>query len=282
MVVVAEHPLDKYVRTEKLPTLWCPGCTIGIVMSSLLRAIDQRIKEGFLRRDKITFVGGIGCSARIAMYVKFDSIRTAHGRTIPLATAIKILKPDHKIIVVGGDGDICAIGGNHLLHALRRNIDLMIVIINNLIYGMTGGQVSPTTPMGLYTTTTPRGNPEKPLNVIKLAYSLGANFVARGSVTHPHLLQQIFYRALSKRGFSLIEVISMCPEIFGRHIGLTDPVKAYMSLRERIKVKNNPTIDESNYDWNKGFVIGIFQDKDDPGYVENLGLVHKNMERVSR
>jgi len=277
MAVAVEHPLDKYVRTEKLPTLWCPGCTIGIVMTSLLRAIDQRIREGLLRRDQITFVGGIGCSARIAMYVRFDSVRTAHGRTIPLATAIKILRPDHKVIVVGGDGDICAIGGNHLLHALRRNMDLMIIIVNNMIYGMTGGQVSPTTPLKLYTTTTPYGNPEKPLNIIRLACSLGANFVARGSATHPHILQQIFYKALGKRGLALIEVLSSCPEIFGRHIGITDPVKSFMTLREKIKVKSNPSLDESEYDWERGFVIGVYLDKDDPGYIDNLSLLYKSL-----
>jgi len=277
MAVAVEHPLDKYVRTEKLPTLWCPGCTIGIVMTSLLRAIDQRIREGLLRRDQITFVGGIGCSARIAMYVRFDSVRTAHGRTIPLATAIKILRPDHKVIVVGGDGDICAIGGNHLLHALRRNMDLIIIIVNNMIYGMTGGQVSPTTPLKLYTTTTPYGNPEKPLNIVRLACSLGANFVARGSATHPHILQQIFYKALDKRGLALIEVLSSCPEIFSRHIGITDPVKSFMTLREKIKVKSNPSLDESEYDWERGFVIGVYLDKDDPGYIDNLSLLYKSL-----
>ncbi|MEZ0290219.1 MAG: thiamine pyrophosphate-dependent enzyme [Sulfolobales archaeon] len=262
------NPLDKYLRVEKLPTLWCPGCGIGIAMNVLLRAIDRRIREGFLRRDQIVFVGGIGCSARVAMYVKFDSIRTAHGRTIPLATAIKILKPDKKLIVVGGDGDIAAIGGNHLLHALRRNMDIMIIMINNMIYGMTGGQQSPLTPPGLYTTTTPKGNFEKPLNIIKLAWALGANFVARGSVTHPHLLEQIFYKALEKRGLVLVEVLSTCTEVFGRHIGLRDAVELFRVLREKIVIDRNPSIDRSDYDWNKGFVIGIYVDRDEKSFID--------------
>ncbi|MEM4965950.1 MAG: thiamine pyrophosphate-dependent enzyme [Sulfolobales archaeon] len=273
------NPLDIYLRVEKLPTLWCPGCGIGIATQALLKAIDRRIREGFLRKDQIVFVGGIGCSSRVAMYVKFDSIRTAHGRAIPLATAIKIVKPDRRVIVVGGDGDIAGIGGNHLLHAIRRNMDLMVIVINNMIYAMTGGQHSPTTPPGIYTTTTPEGSFERPLNLIKLAWSLGANYVARGSVTHPQLLEQIFYKGLERRGFILIEVISTCPEVFGRHIGLRDAVELYRRLRDKMIVKKNPSIDESEYDWEKGFVLGVFVDREEKGYIDHLRLLRKDCMR---
>lgn len=270
VIEVKSHPVDKYVRVERLPTLWCPGCGNGIVMHSLIRSIAKKISQGELSEDQIVFVGGIGCASRIAMYVNFDSIRTAHGRTIPLATAIKILKPHMKVIVVGGDGDITGIGGNHLLHAMRRNMDLIVIVVNNMIYGMTGGQQSPMTPRGLYTTTTPRGNPERPLNLMKLAYAMNINFAARGSVTHPHFLDEIFDRALSKRGFALVEVLSICPEIFGRHINIRSAKDLFIELRRRIIIKRRPSIEESDYDWSRGFVIGIYIDQDNEGYVKSI------------
>ncbi len=267
------HPIDRYVRVDKLPTLWCPGCGNGIVMHSLLRAIDKKISLGKLHEDQLVFVGGIGCASRIAMYMNFDSIRTAHGRAIPLATAIKILRPEMKVIVVGGDGDLAGIGGNHLLHAMRRNTDLLVVLVNNFIYGMTGGQQSPMTPQGIYTTTTPRGNPEKPLNIMKLAYALGVSFAARGSVTHPYFLDEIFSRALDKRGFSLVEVLSICPEVFGRHIGFRRATELFIEFKKRIILKRKPSIEESDYDWDRGFVIGIYIDREDK---ESLSDTYKN------
>lgn len=262
------HPLDSYLRVDRIPTMWCPGCGLGIVLGALLRAIDRRIKEGLLRRESIAFVGGIGCTARISLYPLFDSAHVVHGRAIPFALAVKIVKPEMKMIVVGGDGDIAAIGGNHVLHALRRNADILIVMVNNMVYGMTGGQLAPTTPRGLYTTTTPYGNPEKEINMVRLAAALGANYVARGSTTHPHLLEQMFYKALAKRGLAFIEALSTCPEIFGRHIGLRNPVDLYMELKKRVVVKTKPSVEESDYSWEKGFIIGEFLDKDEPGYIE--------------
>lgn len=262
------HPLDPYLRVDRIPTMWCPGCGLGIVLGTLLRAIDRRIKEGLIRRENVAFAGGIGCTARMTLYPFFDSAHVIHGRAVPFALAVKIAKPEMKMIVVGGDGDIAAIGGNHILHALRRNADMIVVMVNNMIYGMTGGQLAPTTPRGLYTTTTPYGNPEKELNMIKLAAALGANYVARGSITHPHLLEQVFYKALAKRGLTFIEVLSTCPEIFGRHIGLRNPVDLYTELRRRVVVKTRPSVEESDYSWERGFVIGEFVDKDEPGYLE--------------
>ncbi|MEM0197071.1 MAG: thiamine pyrophosphate-dependent enzyme [Sulfolobales archaeon] len=262
------HPLDPYLRTDRIPTMWCPGCGLGVVLGTLLRAIDRRIKEGLLKREHIAFVGGIGCTARMTLYPLFDSAHVIHGRAIPFALAVKVVKPEMKMIVVGGDGDIAAIGGNHILHAIRRNADILVVMVNNMIYGMTGGQLAPTTPRGLYTTTTPYGNPEKEINMVKLAAALGANYVARGSITHPHLLEQVFYKALVKQGLAFIEVLSTCPEIFGRHIGLRNPVDLYTELKKRVVVKTKPSVDESDYDWEKGFVIGEFVEKDEPGYIE--------------
>jgi 2-oxoglutarate ferredoxin oxidoreductase subunit beta len=264
------HPLDGYLRADRIPTMWCPGCGLGIVLGTLLRAVDRRIREGSLRRENVGFAGGIGCTARMTLYPLFDSAHVIHGRAIPFALAVKVVKPEMKMIVVGGDGDIAAIGGNHILHAIRRNADLMVVMVNNMIYGMTGGQQAPTTPKGLYTTTTPYGNPERAINMVKLAEALGANYVARGSVTHPQLLEQFFYRALGKRGLAFVEVISTCPELFGRHIGFRSPTDLYMEIRRRVIVKAKPSVEESDYSWEKGFVIGEFLERDEPGFVDTI------------
>jgi 2-oxoglutarate ferredoxin oxidoreductase subunit beta len=181
-----------------------------------------------------------------------------------------------KVIVIGGDGDIAGIGGNHLMHAARRNIDLLVIMVNNMVYAMTGGQLAPTTPTGLYTTTTPYGNPERPINVIKLVATMGANYVATASVTHPPLIEKYVYRALEKKGFAFIEIISTCPEVFGRHIGLRDAVDLLNALKKRVVVKQRPHIDESYYEWDTGkFVIGEYVDKDDPSYLERIGVIKK-------
>jgi len=268
--VAVAHPLDRYLRTDRLPTMWCPGCGLGILLGCILRALDRRIREGSLRRENVGFAGGIGCSARMTLYPYFDSAHVIHGRAIPFALGVKIVKPEMKMIVVGGDGDIAAIGGNHILHAIRRNADLVVIMANNMIYGMTGGQQAPTTPRGLYTTTTPYGNPEREINIVKLAAALGANYVARGSVTHTPLLEQMIYKALGKRGLAFVEVLSTCPELFGRHIGFRSPVDLYSELRKRVVVKTRPSVEESDYSWERGFVIGEFVDRDEPGFIEVL------------
>lgn len=264
------HPLDRYLRTDRIPTMWCPGCGLGILLGCMLRALDRRIKEGSLRRENVGFVGGIGCSARMSLYPYFDSAHVIHGRAIPFALGVKVVKPEMKMVVIGGDGDIAAIGGNHILHAIRRNADLLVIMANNMVYGMTGGQQAPTTPRGLYTTTTPYGNPEREINMIRLAAALGANYIARGSVTHPPLLEQMIYKALGKRGLAFVEVLSTCPELFGRHIGFRNPVDLYNELRKRVIVKVRPSVDESDYSWERGFVVGEFVDRDEPGFIEIL------------
>ncbi|MEM2005529.1 MAG: thiamine pyrophosphate-dependent enzyme [Zestosphaera sp.] len=265
------HPLDKYLRTDRLPHIWCPGCGLGINLGSIMRAIDRRVREGSLKRENIVFVTGIGCSARTSFYVNFDAAHTLHGRAVAFATGAKLAKPGLEMIIIGGDGDIAGIGGNHLIHAAKRNMDLIVVMVTNFVYAMTGGQMAPTTPRGLYTTTTPYGNPEPPLNAVKLISSLNPNYVARASVTHPPLIEQFMYRALGMKGFRFIEVLSTCPEIFGRHIGLRDPVTLYNTLRSKVVVKQNPNVEESELDWEKGFVLGEYIMRDNPSYLEILG-----------
>ncbi|MEM1639094.1 MAG: thiamine pyrophosphate-dependent enzyme [Desulfurococcaceae archaeon] len=262
------HPLDKHLRLDRIPTLYCPGCGLGIGLAAMLRALDKRIEEGTIEPDKVLWIGGIGCSARMVFYVNYDAAHVIHGRSIPFATGVVLANPNIKAIVVGGDGDIAGIGGNHLLHAARRNIDLIVVMFTNFVYAMTGGQVAPTTPRGVKTTTTPYGNPEYPMNVIKLVSSLNANYVARTSITTPHYIEQYFYKVLGMKGFRFIEVISTCPEVYGRHIGLRNPVEMYIELKKRVKYKPRPSIEEAEIDWNEGIVIGEFVERNNPSYLE--------------
>ncbi len=254
------HPLDRYLRTDRLPHIWCPGCGIGIAVSSLLRAIDRRVAEGLFTHDEVAAVSGIGCTARATFYLNFDSAHVIHGRAIPFAIGLKLVRPNLKVIVIGGDGDIAAIGGNHLLHAARRNVDLTVVMVNNMIYGMTGGQVAPTTPPNVYTTTTPSGNYEYAINIVKLLSALNVNYLARASVTHPHILERYLYTALGKEGLAFVEVISPCPEVFGRHIGYRDPVELFKKFKSMIKYEERPSLDKSDITLNldKEVVIGEF------------------------
>ncbi|MEM1705236.1 MAG: thiamine pyrophosphate-dependent enzyme [Thermosphaera sp.] len=264
------HPLDPHLRADRIPTLYCPGCGLGIGLGAMLRGLQKRIDEGSLNRDKILWVGGIGCSARLSFYVNYDSAHVLHGRAIPFAVGAKLANPELTVVVVGGDGDIAGIGGNHLMHAARRNIDIITVMFTNFVYAMTGGQVAPTTPLGVRTTTTPLGNPEPPLDVVKVVSSLNANYVARASITTPHYIEQYFYKALGMKGFRFIEVVSTCPEIYGRHIGLRDPVEMYNELKKRVIYKPRPTLDEAVISWEKGIVIGEFVVKDKPGFIDIL------------
>jgi 2-oxoglutarate ferredoxin oxidoreductase subunit beta len=269
------HPLDKHLRVKRLPTIFCSGCGIGIALSAMLRALDKRISEGSVNPNKVLWVSGIGCSGRAVLYLNYDVAHVLHGRAIPFAIGAVLANPELKAIVLGGDGDIAAIGGNHLIHAAKRNFDIVVVMITNFIYAMTGGQVAPTTPYGVYTTTTPAGNPEYPLNVIKLVGALNANYVARASVTTPHLIEQYFYKALAMRGFRFIEVVATCPEMFGRHIGLRDPVEMFSELKKRVVYRHRPSLEEAMIDWEKGIVIGEFVERNNPSFIELLRGVKK-------
>lgn len=203
----------QYFRPKKkLPNVWCAGCGIGIVMGALIRAVD---KLG-LSKDEVVLVSGIGCTSRMPVYLDFNALHTTHGRALPFATGVKFAKPKMKVIVITGDGDALAIGGNHFIHACRRNIDITTILINNYIYGMTGGQGSPTTPAGAFSTTTPYGNVEKHFEPCELAKAAGATFVARTTVYHAPQMEKNIMNAIEHRGFSMIEVISNCHTYYGR------------------------------------------------------------------
>ncbi|GAB1468034.1 2-oxoacid:ferredoxin oxidoreductase subunit beta [Candidatus Cloacimonadota bacterium] len=213
MANIPQRIIHEYLRHDKkFPHVWCAGCSNGIVLGAIIRAIASMD----LDRDDIVMVSGIGCSSRMPVYVDFNTLHSLHGRAIAFATGIKMHKPKLKVIVITGDGDCTAIGGNHLIHAARRNIDLKVILINNNIYGMTGGQCSPTTPHDAIATTAPYGNIEPDFNVCNLAMGAGASFVARTTAFHVLELQGMIKDAMEHPGFSLIEVISACPVIFGR------------------------------------------------------------------
>lgn len=204
--------IEKYMRSQNLPHIWCPGCGHGILMRNVVQAIDNL----GLDHDKVVIVSGIGCSSRAAGYLDFNTIHTTHGRAIAFATGIKLANPELEVIVLAGDGDISAIGGNHLIHAARRNVGLTVVVFNNNIYGMTGGQYSPTTPKGEFGTTAPYGIIDRSFNIAELAHGAGASYAARGSAYHVQQTTAYIQQGILHKGFSLIDCASVCPTYYGR------------------------------------------------------------------
>ncbi|HDN79006.1 MAG TPA: 2-oxoacid:ferredoxin oxidoreductase subunit beta [Chloroflexi bacterium] len=224
------HSIRAYIRTETFPTAFCPGCGHGILMGALLRAIDE-LELDF---EKMLFVSGIGCSGWISSpYFAADTLHTPHGRPIAYATGAKLANPSLKVVVIGGDGDLASIGGNHLIHAARRNIEMTVICANNMIYGMTGGQVTPTTPTGAFTMTTPQGNPDRPFDLCKLVAGAGATYVARYSVYHIRPLIRALKKALTHPGFAFVEVLSSCPTQYGRRNRLGGPSQMLLYWKEK-------------------------------------------------
>ena len=253
MTAVA-HPMAKYLRPGKELTTHCPGCGDGMIAHSVLRAIDQL----GLDMDEFVFVCGIGCAGWIpSPYFNVDTLHTTHGRPLAFATGVKLARPDRRVMVISGDGDLAAIGGNHLIHAARRNLDLIAICVNNGIYGMTGGQVAPTTPEGVRTTTTPGGNPERPFDLCKLVEAAGATYVARWTTAHPRFITRSVIRALQHQGFAFIEIISQCPVHFGKLSGAGQAVDMLEMYREQsIQLRKAIHLDPEELE--KHWVVGEF------------------------
>jgi len=260
----SNHPLDGLLRTDRIPHIWCPGCGIGTAFSSCLIAL----KESGIDLKKTVMVSGIGCSGRGAGYANLDSYHTTHGRPIPFATGMKLANSELNMVVFSGDGDIFAIGGNHFIHAARRNIDMTVVCVNNLNYGMTGGQAAATTPQGAKTTTSPVGNPEPPFNLPLLAYASGATYVARWTILHTRDLIESIQEALLKPGFSFIEILSPCPVNYGRRNKETtfDTLEYY---QKKTIIKNNAHPAELDIDFARGVILGKFFDVERDTCTEN-------------
>ena len=228
--------IHQYMRIDHLPHIWCPGCGNGVIMRDVAVALDELINDPDLDfdRDDIVIVSGIGCSSRAAGYLDFNSIHTTHGRAIAFATGIKMANPKLHVIVLTGDGDCSAIGGNHLIHAARRNLGLTVICFNNDIYGMTGGQYSPTTPTGDKATTAPYGNLDRPFDIALLAAGAGASFAARGDVFHARETTEIIKQAILHKGFSLVDVYSICPTYYGRKNKKGDAVEMLKWQRDNL------------------------------------------------
>jgi 2-oxoglutarate/2-oxoacid ferredoxin oxidoreductase subunit beta len=265
------HPLDELIRTDRMPHIWCPGCGIGTVFSSCLHAM---LASG-IDLDKTVMVSGIGCSGRGAGYARVDSFHTTHGRAIPFATGMKVANPDLHMIVFSGDGDLFAIGGNHFIHAARRNIDMTVICINNLNYGMTGGQVAATTPSLARTTTTPLGNPDAPFNLPLLAYASGATYIARWTMLHTREVTESIQTCLTRKGFSFVEVLAPCPVNYGRR-NKERPLDTLKMYQDKTIIKNNANPAELGVDFKKRVVLGTFVDVERPTFTETYDkLYHK-------
>jgi 2-oxoglutarate ferredoxin oxidoreductase subunit beta len=256
--VVMENPVERFLRTDRIPHIWCPGCGIGTTVNCFARAID----ECGLDLDKLAIVSGIGCTGRVAGYAKLDSFHTTHGRAIPFATGLKLSNPELKVVVYSGDGDLTAIGGNHFIHAARRNVDMTIVCVNNLTYGMTGGQVTPTTPEDAIASTSPYGNFEQPFNLPYLAESSGAVYVARWTVYHVTQLKKAMREAISKKGFSFIEILSPCPTLYGRRNHRGDGLDELKDYKKRSQIKNGASTKDCDLAIDGPIVVGKFVDRD--------------------
>jgi 2-oxoglutarate ferredoxin oxidoreductase subunit beta len=264
-VVIAEkHPMDPLLRQDRLPHIWCSGCGLGTVLTCFVSAL---IKSG-LDPNKVAVVSGIGCTGRAAGYLNLDGFHTTHGRAIPFATGLTLGNPDLKVVVISGDGDLVAIGGNHFIHAARRNMDLTVICVNNFNYGMTSGQMGPTTPTDARTSTSPYGNAEHPFNVPYLAAASGATYVARWTALHVRRLERSILDGLSKRGFSVIEVISPCPTYYGRWNKMGSSLKQMSYYHENSVIRHDA--DPAEVDINLGgqIVVGRFVDTDKSTFVD--------------
>ena len=259
-----DHQAYEYLRYNKrFPNMWCAGCGIGIVMGSLIRAV-----AGLgLDRDDIAVISGIGCTGRMSVYLDFNTMHTTHGRALAFATGLKMVQPDMVIVVVMGDGDALAIGGNHFIHAARRNIDLTAIVVNNSTYGMTGGQVSPTTPSGRLATTAPYGNIEQSFPIAELAKAAGASLVARSTVYHVAELDRLITKALQKKGFSIVEAVSYCHTSYGRLNKMGRPADMMRALKENaVTVKSAAKMPADEL---QGKIVrGLLHEADLPEYTE--------------
>ncbi len=256
--------MSSMLRMERMPHIWCPGCGIGSEVNSFAEAV----KRSGIDPKKLVVVSGIGCTGRVAGYVNFDSIHTTHGRAIPVATGVKLANPELTVVVFSGEGDLSGIGGNHLIHAARRNMDLVVICNNNFTYGMTGGQVTPTTPSSAMASTTPYGNYEYPFSLPFLMDAAGATYIARWTSMHSRNVTQSIEEALLRKGFSFIEVISPCTTLYLRRNRLGDGVDMLQHYQENSILKHGCDTRETAIDYQGKIVIGKFVDKNKPTYLE--------------
>ncbi len=258
------NPVEQFLRSDRMPHIWCPGCGIGTTVNSFARALlDSKVDL-----DNVSVVSGIGCSGRVAGYVKLDSFHTTHGRAIPFATGLKLANPKLNVIVYSGDGDLSAIGGNHLIHAARRNVDIKVICVNNLIYAMTGGQTAPTTPADVITSTNPYGTFDPTFNLPHLMEASGAVYVARWTTYHVRQITRSVQEVLNKPGFCFIEILSPCPTLYQRRNRMGDGLDTMKFYKEKSKIKNGCPTSELNLSKSGEIIVGKFVDRERPDFRE--------------
>jgi 2-oxoglutarate ferredoxin oxidoreductase subunit beta len=267
------NPVEPFLRSDRMPHIWCPGCGIGTSVNSFARALT----EINLDLKNVAIVSGIGCTGRVAGYMKLDSFHTTHGRAIPFATGLKLANPKLNVVVYSGDGDLFAIGGNHLIHAARRNVDIKVICVNNLIYAMTGGQTAPTTPGAVITSTNPYGTYDPSFNLPYLVEAAGAVYVARWTVFHVRQLARAMEEMFSKKGFSFIEVLSPCPTLYQRRNKMGDGLDTMKFYKEVSKIKNGAPTSEVALSKSGEIVVGKFVDRERADYRD---LMHDRLEQV--
>ena len=261
------HPIaEKYLRKSALPSIFCPGCGHGTVLNAFLRAIDE-----MQIIDNLSLVGGIGCSSWAPVFVNTDVMHTLHGRAIAVATGLKLANPKRQVVVFTGDGDCMGIGGNHFIHAARRNIDLTVIMLDNHIYGMTGGQVAPTTPMYATTQTSPHGNPEQPINACEVAISCGASYVGRWTTAHPKQTRKAIKQAINHKGFSFLHILSQCPTQAGRYIYDTGKPEEMLQQLKKKAITTQKAAKLSKEELGDRTVVGLlYETTDRPELCESV------------
>lgn len=263
---IQDNPVEKYLRMDRMPHIWCPGCGIGTTMNCFARALTDTKTD----LSKVSIVSGIGCTGRVAGYLNLDSFHTTHGRAIPFATGLKLANPELTVVVYSGDGDLFAIGGNHFIHAARRNIDLKVICVNNFTYAMTGGQAAPTAPYASIATTTPYGCFEESFNLPYLADSCGAVFVARWTAYHVMQLTKAMKIIMNKKGFCFIEILSPCPILFGRRNKIRDGLEQMKIFQEKGKIKKGINTRDAILDLDHEIVLGNFVNRERKTYIESM------------
>lgn len=268
-----KNPIEDILRMDRIPHIWCPGCGIGTVLTSFAEAV----RKGQHDLDKISVVSGIGCTGRVAGYTRLDSFHTTHGRAIPFATGLKLAKPDTKVVVFSGDGDLSGIGGNHLIHAARRNMDLTVICVNNFNYAMTGGQVAATTPVDANASTAPYGNYEYSFSLPYLTEAAGATYVARWTALHLRRVTKSIQEALNKPGFSFIEVIAPCVTLYARRNRLGDGLNLLKYYYDNSEIQHGADTRTLGISFQGKLIVGKFVDKEKPTF---LDAMNKHLSRV--
>jgi 2-oxoglutarate ferredoxin oxidoreductase subunit beta len=270
------HFARAYLRDEALPSPFCPGCGNGIIANAFLKAVRNLGHEDL---SKFAFVSGIGCGAWIpSPHFKADTLHTTHGRAIAFATGLKLARPELNIVIISGDGDLAAIGGNHLIHAARRNIDMTVICSNNYIYGMTGGQMGPTTFTGDKTSTSPYGNPERPFDLARLVAAAGANYVARWTTAHPNQAARSIQTALERKGFSFVEMISQCPTAYGRRTKIGGQVEMLDWFKQFPVRKKDEPLDQ-RIPTRDSVDLGVFVDRNEMDFESYLDKTYSDLRK---